>query len=120
MIAHALITVLSIGLVYGLTCRATMMSRDTRRAVRWAFAFQATAAVGLAVVPWLRPDALPYCVALLLAATVVLQYVTSSLWPGTPPAQFQVRQAANDSKPAPLREISHEELQSMWRRGPRA
>lgn len=79
----------SLGLLWSLFCRASHTSKgNTRRDIRWAFAFLGVVSILATVLPFWGYDPDPFAITLLVAITVV-QLTTAYHWRRGVPDQFR-------------------------------
>lgn len=79
----------ALALLYSLFCRATHTSKaNTRRDIRWAFAFMGAVAIMAAVAPFFGydPDAITI---MLMASITIVQVVTAHHWRAGVPERFR-------------------------------
>jgi len=84
-------TLLCAALFWASFCRSVHTSSATRREIRVAIWLQAMASIFAGAAPWLGSYRPTWPALLLLASMVLVQGVTSLLWRGGAPLDFQKR-----------------------------
>lgn len=88
MLQHA-VSILALGQVWAVMCRAVKMNEHTRPAIRHSMAAQGIAGAMLVLLPWSNPGSFELCVLAFVGASLWVQLATARLWHFGVPRQFQ-------------------------------